>query len=106
MPVAAGCIVAATLCKLMQEGSTDGAREKYVPVIEKTADGYMVKVGSVPHPMGENHWVEWIELLADGRSCRCFFKPGEAPEAEFRIRADKVTAREYCNLHGHWKAEA
>ena len=90
----------------MQEGSTDGAKEKHVPVIEKTADGYKVKVGSAAHPMEENHWVEWIELLADGRSYRCFLKPGEAPEAEFSIRAGKVVAREYCNLHGHWKAEA
>ena len=92
--------------KLMKEGSTDGAKEKHVPVIEKTANGYKVKVGSVPHPMEETHWIEWIELLADGKSYRQFLKPGQAPEAEFCIKADKVTAREYCNLHGHWKAEA
>ncbi|MDL2307721.1 desulfoferrodoxin [Desulfovibrio sp. OttesenSCG-928-C06] len=92
--------------KLMKEGSTDGAMEKHVPVIEKTANGYKVKVGSVAHPMEESHWIEWIELLADGKSYRQFLKPGQAPEAEFCIKADKVTAREYCNLHGHWKAEA
>ena len=80
--------------KLMKEGSTDGAMEKHVPVIEKTADGYKVKVGSVPHPMEESHWIEWIELLADGKSYRQFLKPGQAPEAEFCVQADKVVARE------------
>lgn len=92
--------------KFMKEGSTDGAKEKHVPVIEKTANGYKVKVGSVPHPMEETHWIEWIELVADGKSYRQFLKPGQAPEAEFCVQADKVVAREYCNLHGHWKAEA
>ena len=91
--------------KLMKEGTTDGAKEKHIPVIEKTANGYKVKVGSVAHPMEEAHWIEWIELIADGKSYRQFLKPGQAPEAEFLIKADKVTAREYCNLHGHWKAE-
>lgn len=92
--------------KFMKEGSTDGALEKHVPVIEKTPNGYKVKVGSVPHPMEESHWIEWIEILADGKSYRQFLKPGQAPEAEFCIKADKVVAREYCNLHGHWKSEA
>lgn len=92
--------------RLMKEGTSDGAKEKHVPVIEKTADGYKVKVGSVPHPMEESHWIEWIEIIADDRSYRKFLKPGMAPEAEFRIQADQVVAREFCNLHGHWKAEA
>lgn len=92
--------------KLMKEGATDGAMEKHVPVIEKTANGYKVKVGSVAHPMTEEHWIEWVELIADGKSYRQFLKPGQAPEAEFCIQAAKVTAREYCNLHGLWKAEA
>lgn len=91
--------------KLMVEGATDGALEKHVPVIEKVDGGYMVKVGSVAHPMEEKHYIEWIELLADGRSYTKFLKPGDAPEAFFAIDAAKVTAREYCNLHGHWKAE-
>ena len=92
--------------KLMKEGETDGAKEKHVPVIEKTATGFKVKVGSVAHPMEETHWIQWIELIADGRSYHKFLNPGDAPEAEFCIKADSVTAREYCNLHGHWKAEA
>ncbi|MBQ9406490.1 MAG: desulfoferrodoxin [Desulfovibrio sp.] len=91
--------------KLMVEGSTDGAKEKHVPVIEKVDGGYKVSVGSVAHPMEEKHWIEWIELLADGHSYKKFLHPGDAPEAFFAVEADKVTAREFCNLHGHWKAE-
>ncbi|MBR3881131.1 MAG: desulfoferrodoxin [Mailhella sp.] len=92
--------------KLLREGQTDGASEKHVPVIEKTENGYKVSVGSVDHPMTEEHWIEWIELIADGISYKKFLNPGEAPVAEFCVKADKVTAREFCNLHGLWKAEA
>ncbi|MFP4316589.1 MAG: desulfoferrodoxin [Desulfovibrionales bacterium] len=88
---------------LMQEGTVDAAREKHVPVIEKTDSGYSVRVGEVAHPMEEKHYIEWIELVADGVSYRKFLQPGQAPEAEFCIQANEVTAREYCNLHGHWK---
>lgn len=93
--------------RLLKEGSTDGAQEKHVPVIEKTANGYLVKVGSAPHPMEQKHSIEWIELVTDdGTVYRKFLKPDEKPEAAFDgIKADKVTAREYCNLHGLWKAE-
>ena len=91
--------------KLLREGQSDGATEKHVPVIEKTENGYKVTVGSAPHPMTEEHWIEWIELIADGISYKKFLNPGEAPEAEFCVKADKVTAREFCNLHGLWKAE-
>jgi superoxide reductase len=92
---------------LLREGVTDAAREKHVPVIEKTADGYTVKIGAVPHPMEEKHRIEWVELVADGVAYTRFFKPGDVPEATFRIAdAKNVFAREYCNLHGHWKAEA
>ena len=92
--------------KHMTEGTSDGAKEKHVPVLEKTASGWKVSVGSVPHPMEEAHYIEWIELLADGKSYKKFLQPGENPEAEFCINAVHVTAREYCNLHGLWKAEA
>ena len=90
--------------KLYLENTTDAAKEKHVPVIEKTATGFKVKVGSVAHPMEEKHYIEWIEVIADGQAYRKFLNPGEAPEATFEIKADKVTAREYCNLHGLWKA--
>jgi len=89
---------------LLVENTTDAAKEKHVPVIEKTEDGYKVMVGSVPHPMEEAHYIEWIELVADGRAYRQFLEPGQAPEAMFCVEAASVTAREYCNLHGLWKA--
>lgn len=91
---------------LQVANTVDAAKEKHVPVIEKISGGYKVKVGSVAHPMEEKHYIMWIELL-DGDVClRKFLKPGQTPEAEFKTDAAKVTAREYCNLHGLWKAEA
>ena len=91
--------------KLYEENAVDAAKEKHVPVIEKTDAGFKVKVGSVAHPMEEKHYIEWIELIADGKAYRQFLKAGEAPEAEFCIAAEKVAARAYCNLHGLWKGE-
>ena len=90
--------------KLYKENTVDAAKEKHVPVIEKTGDGYQVRVGSVAHPMEEKHYIEWIQIIADGEVYRYFLKPGAAPEATFKINANQVTAREYCNLHGLWKA--
>jgi superoxide reductase len=92
--------------KLMAENTVDAAREKHVPVIEKGAAGITVKVGSVAHPMEEKHYIEWVELLVDGKAYRQFLKPGEAPAAFFPVTGAAVVAREYCNLHGQWKAEA
>ena len=89
---------------LLKENTTDAAQEKHVPVIEKQEGGFIVKVGSVPHPMQEAHLIQWVQLLADGKAYRQFLEPGAAPEAFFKIDAAKVTAREYCNLHGLWKA--
>ena len=89
---------------LQKENTVDAAKEKHVPVVEKTADGIKVKVGDVAHPMEEKHYIQWVELIADGKAYRQFLNPGEAPEATFNIQADQVTAREYCNLHGLWKA--
>ncbi|MDY6904593.1 MAG: desulfoferrodoxin [Thermodesulfobacteriota bacterium] len=90
--------------KLMDENTVDAAKEKHVPVIEKTADGFKVKVGDVAHPMEEKHYIQWIEIIAGEKVYTKFLKPGDAPEATFKIDADSITAREYCNLHGHWKA--
>jgi len=90
--------------KLMKENTVDAAKEKHVPVIAKVSGGVKVTVGSVAHPMEEKHYIEWIEIIADGKAYRQFLKPGDKPEAVFKIEADKITAREYCNLHGHWKA--
>ncbi len=90
--------------KLFTENTVDAAQEKHVPVIEKTPDGYKVKVGSVPHPMEEEHYIEWISLCADGKTYRKFLNPGDAPEAEFCIDAAEITTHELCNIHGLWKA--
>jgi superoxide reductase len=90
--------------KLMNENTSDGAKEKHVPVIEKIDGGFLVKVGSVAHPMEEKHYIEWIEVQADGKFYKQYLAPGQKPEAVFKIDAQNVTAREYCNLHGLWKA--
>lgn len=90
--------------KLHEENTVDAAREKHVPVVEKTDGGIRVKVGSVPHPMEDKHYIEWIELIVDGKVYREFLKPGQAPEAEFRISGGELSVREYCNVHGLWKA--
>jgi len=91
--------------ELLQEKTTDVGLEKHVPVIETTARGVKVKVGDVPHPMEEKHYIEWIEVITDGGSCRKFLKPGDKPGAAFEIGAQKVVAaREYCNIHGLWKS--
>lgn len=89
--------------KLYRENTVDAAKEKHVPVVEKIEGGFKVKVGSVPHPMEEKHYIEWIEVIADGAAYRAFLKPGDKPEAVFLIKAAKITAREYCNIHGLWK---
>ena len=89
--------------ELLDEKTADATTEKHVPVIEKIDGGYKVKVGSVPHPMTEEHLIEWIELLADGKAYRQFLEPGAAPEAIFQIEGNSVSAREHCNVHGLWK---
>lgn len=91
--------------KHMSESLTDGAREKHVPVITKTDGGYKVAVGSVEHPMLENHCIEWIELVAGDILLRKRLRPGDRPEAEFKTcGSGEVCARAYCNLHGLWSA--
>jgi len=89
--------------KVLVAGSTDGALEKHVPVVEKTADGYLVKIGSQPHPMLPEHYIEFIEIMTDdGKVGRKYLKPGDKPEAAFFCKSKIVYAREYCNIHGLW----
>jgi superoxide reductase len=89
---------------LQKEKTQDIGKEKHVPVFEKSAKGIIVKIGSEPHPMEESHYIEWIEIIADGKVYRENLKPHDKPEAEFEISAKKIVAREYCNIHGHWKS--
>ena len=90
---------------LQAENTVDAAVEKHVPVVEKTGEGIKVTVGSVPHPMTDEHYIEWVEVVAGGKSYTEFLKPGGEPTATFCVKAEDVTmVREYCNLHGHWKA--
>jgi len=91
---------------LMAENTTDAATEKHVPVISVSGNTVKVQVGSVPHPMQDEHYIEWIELIADGKSYTEFLKPGGAPEATFEVvGASNLSVREYCNLHGQWAAK-
>ncbi|HAR95305.1 MAG TPA: desulfoferrodoxin [Deltaproteobacteria bacterium] len=90
--------------KLDRENTVDAAKEKHVPVISRIDGGFKVQVGETLHPSAPEHYIEWIEIIADGKAYRQFLKPGDAPEAIFTINATQVTGREYCNLHGLWKA--
>ena len=87
------------------ENTVDAAKEKHVPVIEKIDGGFKVKVGSTAHPMEEKHYIEWIELIANGKAYRQFLNPGDTPETIFKVEGDEATAREFCNIHGLWKGK-
>lgn len=89
--------------KLLRENTTDGAKEKHVPVVEKIEGGYRVTVGSVEHPMTDAHYIQWIELVTPTGVLRHNLTPQDKPVAEFKTDATEVEAREYCNLHGLWK---
>ena len=90
---------------LMQEKTEDSSIEKHVPFIIKEDKKITVKVGeNTAHPMEEKHYIEWIELLVDGKSYRQFLNPGNKPEAEFLVEGKEISAREYCNIHGLWRS--
>ena len=91
--------------RLMKENTVDASKEKHVPVVEKSKGEILVKVGSVAHPMEKEHYIEWIEIVKDGKTLsRQYLSPGDAPEAKFVSDPKGVVVREYCNLHGLWKA--
>ncbi len=91
--------------KLMEDKKSEEGKEKHLPVIEKGEGKVVVKVGSVAHPMEEQHYIEWIELITDGTVYRKQLKPGDEPRAEFSVEAEKLSARAYCNVHGLWQAD-
>lgn len=89
---------------LYTENTVDAAKEKHVPVIEKSEGYVIVKVGAVEHPMTEEHYIEWIEVHTEDKIYRKYLKPGDKPEAAFKVDEEVLYARAYCNLHGLWKA--
>ncbi|MFA6941967.1 MAG: desulfoferrodoxin [Clostridiaceae bacterium] len=91
--------------KLLEENTVEASKEKHIPLIERSENEVLVKVGSVQHPMEEKHYIEWIELQTPGNVYRKYLKPGEKPEAVFKTNEEVICAREYCNVHGLWKAE-
>lgn len=88
---------------LLEAKTADAATEKHVPVIEKVDGGYKVTVGSVPHPMDDDHYIEWVELRADGKVYREYLKPGAPPEVVIPMSGDPCCALEHCNKHGLWR---
>jgi len=92
--------------KLLKENTVDAAKEKHVPIISNTSQGILVQIGSVPHPMEEKHYIEWIEIITKyNKSYKKFLSPGDKPEVKFCITPEDVLfAREHCNLHGLWKS--
>jgi len=94
-----------TEMELLSDEPKDVGAEKHIPIIEKTEDGVKVKVGSIPHPMEETHYIAWIEIITDNETQRMFLKPGDAPEATFKIDdTTNLFAKEFCTVHGLWRS--
>jgi superoxide reductase len=91
--------------KLQEENTVDAATEKHIPVIKENEEGVIIKVGSIPHPMTEEHYIKWIEISTDKGSSKKFLKPGETPEVKFPVKTKIISARAYCNLHGLWRSK-
>ena len=90
--------------KLQKMNSTDGVAEKHLPVAESIENGILVKVGSIPHPMTEEHYIEWIEVINGSYVNRCYLKAGDQPQAAFYLPlSPKLIIRESCNIHGVWQ---
>jgi len=92
---------------LLEEKTEDEGQEKHVPIIEISGNKAKVKVGSIPHPMEEAHYIQFIQLLIDENIYTKYLKPRQLPEAEFEIPTNykEISAREYCNIHGLWKSK-
>lgn len=88
---------------MAEKTEIEEGEEKHVPVLEKTDNGVIVRVGNAPHPMESEHYIEWIEVVTEHRTYKKFLEPGQEPIAEFFLEAEHLTARVYCNVHGLWK---
>jgi len=90
--------------KLLKEKTQEAqGKEKHIPVIEENNKKVKIKVGSILHPMQENHYIEWIEIKTDEKVFKKFLKPKDEPIAEFEIKGNTFWVRAYCNIHGLWK---
>lgn len=89
---------------LVKENTVDASKEKHIPVVQKVEDGILVKVGSVEHPMTAEHYIQWIEVHTANKIYRKYLKPGEKPQAMFKVEEEVTFVREYCNVHGLWRA--
>ena len=90
---------------LMDEKTADFKTEKHVPILSESGSGVKIVVGSTAHPMTEEHYIEWIEVINGDYVNRKYLKPGDAPEAEFYVpKQPGLIVRSYCNIHGLWKA--
>ena len=90
--------------EVLEAGTVDASKEKHIPVIEEQNDGILVKVGEIPHPLEEKHYIEWIEVENGNYLNRYYPKPGDKPQASFYVpNQPGLVAREYCNIHGLWK---
>ena len=105
--VMAGAAGALACCgqdmNLLTENTVDAAVEKHVPVPSDSAEGLLVNVGSVDHPMTDDHYIQWVELISGDTTYSVFLNPGDKPQACFPSLKGDVTVRAYCNLHGLWK---
>ncbi len=90
--------------RLLEENTINAVKEKHIPLIERNEEGVIIKVGSVEHPMEEEHYIEWIEISTEKGESKKFLKLGQKPEALFPVKAENIKARAYCNLHGLWKS--
>lgn len=91
--------------ELLVAKDQDVGFEKHVPIVEKTENGVRVSIGSVPHPMEESHYIEWVEIIADNKIYREFLKPGDQPVVNFIVNANDIQSRVYCNIHGLWQSK-
>ena len=89
------------------ENTIEASTEKHLPVIKKEGNHVYIEVGSIAHPMEENHYIQWIALETKNGNQRKILQPGNAPVAEFCVvEGDEVLkAYEYCNIHGLWSTK-
>jgi len=91
--------------QLLKEKTIDEGKEKHVPVLEKQGNELKVKIGEIPHPMEDTHYIEWVEVLCDKGCLKKLLKPGDRPEASFIVDCNNYMVRIYCNVHGLWKSK-